>query len=135
MYLRVLKEGEKKGLINLVFHLFNLDNDFDDHEKNYIQLFTHTTLLDLIDFTPQKYSLQQLILQFKDSSVIVKKTVFYELIYLAYSDHKPSDKEIKFLEVLKNEWGIDDSFVKDARKTANDMFKMKQKVNKIIQNS
>lgn len=133
MYLRVLREGEKKGLINLVYFLFNLDNEFDEHEANFIQLFTHTTMLDLVDFNPQKHSIQQILLQFKDSSVIVKKTVFYELIYLAYSDHKPSAKEKKFLELLKNEWHIDDSFVKNAKKTANDMLKIKQKINHIIE--
>ena len=41
MHLRVFKENEKKGLIDLAFYLFNLDGEFDEHEQNYISIFSH----------------------------------------------------------------------------------------------
>ncbi|MCB5250720.1 MAG: hypothetical protein RBS16_02340 [Candidatus Cloacimonadales bacterium] len=112
MHLRVFKENEKKGLIDLAFYLFNLDGEFDEHEQNYISIFSHATMMNFSTYEPQKQSLQQIYLQFKDSSVIVKEAVFYELVFLTYRNHIPTDKEKKFIDNLKAEWNISDEKLK-----------------------
>jgi len=112
MHLRVFKENEKKGLIDLAFYLFNLDGEFDEHEQHYISIFSHATMMNFSTYEPQKQSLQQIYLQFKDSSVIVKEAVFYELVFLTYRNHIPTDKEKKFIDNLKAEWNISDEKLK-----------------------
>jgi hypothetical protein len=118
MHLRVLKLDEKKALLDLAFYFFNLDNSFTEHEKNFMKIYSHATLIDLKDYFPKKKSLQQIMLSFKDSSIIVKKSIFYEISMLVFNDHSPSEKELKFLDFLKNEWNIPEQDLKDAEKNA-----------------
>ena len=70
------------------------------------------TMMNFSTYEPQKQSLQQIYLQFKDSSVIVKEAVFYELVFLTYRNHIPTDKEKKFIDNLKAEWNISDEKLK-----------------------
>lgn len=118
MHLRVLKLTEKKALLDLAFLLFNLDDCFNEHEDSFMKIYSHATMLDLQDYKPKKKSLQQILLKFKDSSFIVKKAIFYEITMLIHNEHIPSDKENKFLDILKNEWSISEELFRDASKSA-----------------
>ncbi|HOD53554.1 MAG TPA: hypothetical protein PKJ08_03400 [Candidatus Cloacimonadota bacterium] len=134
MHLRVLRENEKKGLLELAYYLFHLDGEFDEHEKNYISIFSHATMLDLVSYQPSKKSLQQILLPFRDSSVIVKEVIFYELVFLSFKDHIPTEKELRFIETLKKEWNMNEEKYKEACRDAQQMQIMQKKHANAVEN-
>ncbi len=132
MHLRVLKFDEKKALIDLAFHLFNLDLDFNDKEKSFLNLYLRETMLDIEDYKPHKKSLQNTLQSLKESSFIVKKAIFLELSFLIYNDHTPTDKENKFFDLLKTEWGIDEQIYRESITQAKEISDLQKKTNEFI---
>ncbi|MCK9328543.1 MAG: hypothetical protein PHY08_09470 [Candidatus Cloacimonetes bacterium] len=108
MHLRVLKAIEKISLLELAYKMFNIDNEYSEHEKYYFNVFKSNTMLDLKDYQIKDINYHEIIRNLKESSMLTKMLIFRELAYLMYTEHKPSDKEIKFLSQLRKDLNIDE---------------------------
>lgn len=128
MHLRVLKIDEKRALIDLAYHLFSLDAGIDDYEKKFINIYLHETMLDMQNYKPKQRPLQKILQNLRESSFIVKKSIYMELSLLIYQDHQPNEKEKKFLDLIKNEWEIDEEIYRQSITQAKEINDLQKKM-------
>lgn len=125
MHLRVLKNIEKEALLELAYIIFNLDNDYTEHEKYYLNVFKSSTMLDMKNYHIKNKSIHELLRDLKESSMMTKMMIFRELAYLMYLEHLPTDKEIKFLKQLRKDLNIEEL---EETKLMKQIFEEKQKI-------
>jgi len=125
MHLRVLKMIEKEALLELAFMMFNIDNDYTEHEKYYLNVFKSSTMFGMKEYQIKNKNYHEIIRDLKDSTMMTKMIIFRELAYLMYLGHNPSDKEVKFLTGLRKDINVSEA---EETKLIKQIFDEKQKI-------
>lgn len=109
--LNFLNEEEKKNFLELAYNVATCDNDYDPHEKHWID--DYRSKLDLTDYEIQEKPLDEILDSFDDKSFIAKTSILLEIMSLALANYNYDGSQQKILQKLRDKWDVDDEQFKE----------------------
>jgi len=109
MFLSALNDNEKELFLNLIINTAEADGEFTDLEKSQIQAYCNEMAVELKDRSSYSLKSSEVIQKLSNSSDLVKKAIFAEVIALMLVDGM-ADEEKELLEEIKTSFGFDDSY-------------------------
>ena len=111
MYLNRLNEDEKKAFMAFARLVQAADGNISEDEEIMIKGYYHE--MNLFGEREEKYSVEELINVFNNSSIENKKIVIFEAIGLAYADGEYDSSEKELISSVAHGIGITDDVIKD----------------------
>lgn len=126
MFLNILNNEEKEDFLNLLINIANVDGDFNDLEKEQINVYVLEMGLSLKEKDQYKKKTKELIEFFSKSTIIVKKAIFVEIIALMIADGMQEEETVLLNEIQKA-FDFDDKFKNEAIQWYNEILPLYRK--------
>lgn len=105
MFIERLNENEKKDFLELIYKIANCDNNFADEEEELINSYKNELGIEKIENTK---TIDQLVEEFAEKSIQIKKVVFFELYGMIMADGKLELQEERIFFLIKNKFMLEE---------------------------